>query len=117
MPNAVHRLRIWHGDATRAIPPACKRSSSLSWPGRRQHRVQLAVFDRAAGALPSLAHPRPPAIGARRFEDLNFYETEAKLDAYEEDFSVARSVAPALLCESALSRTFNPASMRRQSIR
>jgi hypothetical protein len=24
------------------------------------------------------------------FEDLNFYETEAKLDAYEKDFSVIR---------------------------
>jgi len=53
----------------------------------------------------------------RRFEDLHFYETEAKLDAYEEDFSVALFVAPALLSESALSRTFNPALMRRHSIR
>jgi len=52
-----------------------------------------------------------------RFENLNFYETEVKLDAYEEDFSVALFLAPALLSESALSRTFNPASMRRHSIR
>ena len=43
-------------------------------------------------------------------------EMETKLDAYEEDFSVALFVAPALLSESAWSRTFNPASMRRHSI-
>jgi hypothetical protein len=52
-----------------------------------------------------------------RFEDLNFYRTEAKLDAYEEDFSVALFVAPAPLSESALLQAFNPASMRRHSIR
>jgi hypothetical protein len=44
-------------------------------------------------------------------------KTEAKLNAYEEDLSVALFVAPALLSESALSQTFNPASMRRHVIR
>ena len=52
----------------------------------------------------------------RRFEELKLYETEAKLDAYEEDSSVL-FVAPALLSESELSQTFNPTSMRRHSIR
>ena len=56
------------------------------------------------------------ALEKRRFEDVNFYETEAKLDAYEEEFSVALFVAPATL-SAALSQTFNPDSMRRHSIR
>jgi hypothetical protein len=60
------------------------------------------------------AMPAHPDFLGRRFEDLNFY---AKLDAFEEDFNVALFVAPALLSESALPRTFNPASMRRHSIR
>ena len=45
----------------------------------------------------------------RRFENVDFYETEAKLNLQEEEFSVALFVAPALLSKSALSQTLIPA--------
>ena len=48
-------------------------------------------------------------LSERRFENVDFYETEAKLDLQEEEFGVALLVAPALLSESALSQTLNPA--------
>jgi hypothetical protein len=109
---AVGRTPLSARDASsRSICPGGPATLAISSRALLGSKHTRRVAKHSDVARPVDGTTTPGATSHNAVSRTLFCETEAKLDAYEEDSSVL-IVAPALLSESELSQTFKPAQWR-----